>query len=130
MELVKGGQLKTLIDSRFARGEAFTDDETSIIMKSIISAVKYFHFKDIVHRDLKPGMCIIHPFSPPSNVLFIENILINNYDDLSSIKVADFGLSAQFDDEQCFRSLRQKCGTMVYMAPELAAQDRYGKVNK
>lgn len=50
-------------------------------MRSIFSALHYIHDKNIVHRDLKP-----------------ENILISNLDDLSSIKIADFGLSIAFNE--------------------------------
>lgn len=64
MELVKGGQLKDLIDARFKSGRGFTDEEVSLIMKSIFSAVKHFHAKEIVHRDLKPGFSFLTgPFS-------------------------------------------------------------------
>jgi len=63
-----------------------------------------------VHRDLKP-----------------ENILVQDWEDLTSIKIADFGLSTQFSIDGFVRSLRQKCGTMIYMAPELALEEQYGK---
>ena len=45
-------------------------------MKAILLAVEYIHNLDIVHRDIKP-----------------ENILIKNTNDLSIIKLGDFGLS-------------------------------------
>jgi len=45
-------------------------------MKGILSAVVYIHEKGIMHRDLKP-----------------ENILLANKEDLSTVKVIDFGLS-------------------------------------
>ena len=51
-----------------------------MIIKSIFEAVHYLHSNEIVHRDLKP-----------------DNILIADPEDLSSIKVADFGLSAKYD---------------------------------
>lgn len=38
-------------------------------------AVEYIHLHDIIHRDLKP-----------------HNILINDVNDLSTIKLIDFGL--------------------------------------
>ena len=51
-----------------------------MIIKSIFEAVHYLHSNEIVHRDLKP-----------------DNILIADPEDLSSIKVADFGLSAKYE---------------------------------
>lgn len=55
MEVVKGGPLSDLMESRFDKGEAFTDEQASIMIKSILSAVSHLHSKEIVHRDLKPG---------------------------------------------------------------------------
>ena len=53
---------------------------------------------------------------------------MQDWEDLTSIKIADFGLSTQFSIDGFVRSLRQKCGTMIYMAPELANEEKYGKV--
>ena len=67
-------------------------------MKAIFEAVHYLHSNQIVHRDLKP-----------------DNILIADASDFSSIKVADFGLSAkheqQYNDDEV--------GTLIFMSPEL-----------
>jgi serine/threonine protein kinase len=71
-------------------------------MKCILSAVDYMHSKNIIHRDLKP-----------------ENILINDFQELQSIKIGDFGLSLQFDSGTFFhKTVSQRCGTYIYMAPE------------
>lgn len=40
------------------RPKCFSDEETSQIMKSVFTAVKYIHEKEIVHRDIKPGLCL------------------------------------------------------------------------
>ena len=53
MELIEGGTLKDLIESK--KGKGFADDEASSIMKSILSAVRYMHDKGFIHRDIKPG---------------------------------------------------------------------------
>lgn len=53
-----------------------TEKESAILMKQILSAVNYCHLMKVAHRDLKP-----------------ENILLENSDDLSSIKIIDFGTS-------------------------------------
>ena len=55
MELVKDGQLKTLINDRAKEGKPFNDEEAAVIIKGIISALQYMHSKDVIHRDLKPG---------------------------------------------------------------------------
>ena len=67
----------------------------------------YLHSREIVHRDLKP-----------------ENILINDINDLSTVKLTDFGLSAQYNvhnEEYDF------CGTLLYMAPEQMEKKIYSK---
>lgn len=69
-------------------------------MKSLLSAVGHVHSKNFVHRDLKP-----------------ENILINDENDLTSVKLADFGLSASFRINLSY-ALNEKMGTLLFMAPE------------
>ena len=80
MELLKDGRLSDLIKSKIDQKIQFTDEEASKIIKSLLEAVDYLHSHNIVHRDLKP-----------------DNILINDINDYSSIKVADFGLSAKYE---------------------------------
>jgi len=72
-------------------------------MKSLLQAINYVHTLNIVHRDLKP-----------------ENILLDDENDLSSVKIADFGLSAEYN----FNSVDMitRLGTIIYMAPELYAK--------
>lgn len=44
---------------------------------------------------------------------------MSNENDIKSIKIADFGLSFQFKSDGTFiHLLSQKCGTMLFMAPE------------
>lgn len=60
-------------------------------MKCILEAMEYMHSHNIVHRDLKPGKythCLI---------FHLDNILIGDYSDLTTVKVADFGLSAKYE---------------------------------
>jgi len=72
-------------------------------MKSLLQAINYVHTLNIVHRDLKP-----------------ENILLDDENDLSSVEIADFGLSAEYN----FNSVDMitRLGTIIYMAPELYAK--------
>lgn len=62
--------------------------------------MEYMHCNNIVHRDLKP-----------------DNILIGDESDVSTVKVADFGLSAKYE-QFSFKSHEQNVGTLVFMAPE------------
>ena len=81
-------------------------------MKSIISAIDYIHSFGIAHRDLKPGTSKI------------ENILFANKQDFSSVKIIDFGLSAKYDMLSLIH-LNNKCGTFIFMAPEVMQNFSY-----
>lgn len=81
-----------------------------MLMKSLLSAVEHVHSKNFVHRDLKP-----------------ENVLINDENDLTSLKLADFGLSASFRINLSY-ALNEKMGTLLFMAPEQTMNHSYGKV--
>ena len=61
------------------------------------------HSKKIIYRDLKP-----------------ENILL---DDKGHIRLADFGLSKQTDDE----TTKSFCGSPAYLSPEMLNQKGAGK---
>ena len=90
---MRGGQLSQLIMLKKRQGIDFSDEEASQIIKAIFEAVNYLHTNEIVHRDLKP-----------------DNILIADPDDLSTIKVADFGLSAKYEQNND-GELIATCGT-------------------
>ena len=91
MELVKDGKLSELIASKQAKSkcskranraeESFTDRQASQIMRCILSGIDYVHNMNIVHRDLKP-----------------DNILVGDLNNLSTVKIADFGLSAKYNN--------------------------------
>ena len=104
MELMQE-KLSTLIVKR----KKFSDEEASQIIKCIFEAVEYIHNNNIVHRDLKP-----------------DNILIADTNDLTTIKIADFGLSAKYEHE-CYLALDQQVGTLIFMGPELILKKRYSK---
>ncbi|EAR91623.3 Serine/Threonine kinase domain protein (macronuclear) [Tetrahymena thermophila SB210] len=110
MELMKGGTIAQLIKQRKQNEQPFTDDEASTIMKCILSAVDYMHSQNILHRDLKP-----------------ENILLADPNDLTSVKVADFGLGIQYSTEMTYRSFLQQCGTVLFMSPEQLKNQPYSK---
>jgi serine/threonine protein kinase len=103
MELLNGGTLQDLLNTR-----SLTDSEAAEIIRCVLEGVKYLHNKDIVHRDLKP-----------------ENIMFQHPDDFQSLKITDFGLSAQCKHDLDF--LERHCGTVIYMAPEQARNRNYSK---
>ena len=108
MELVKGGSLQQLLQDRKAKDTPFRDKEVSTLLRSILSALAHMHEKDTLHRDLKPS-----------------NILLTDKQDLSSVKIIDFGLSEKYVIMDEFSNEQ---GTLFYMAPEVVKGN--GKISK
>ncbi len=95
MEFIKYGTLSQYIKKNVGK---IKEEEASIIISKILSATEYLHNKLICHRDIKP-----------------ENIMFSKENDLSSIKLIDFGLSAQ----NLYNPLIEGyAGTLLYMSPE------------
>jgi calcium-dependent protein kinase len=94
LEKCEGGELY----SQILKINCLSEDLSASLMKQIISAVNYLHQKKIVHRDLKP-----------------ENILFEYKNDLSSIKIIDFGLAHQTKEKR----LKEKVGSIFYISPEV-----------
>lgn len=101
MELLRGGTLESHLQS-----SCLTDEDSSRIMKDIMSAVSYLHDSDIIHRDIKP-----------ENIMLIDETL-------KEVKLADFGLSLQCTSD---KGADENCGTALYMAPEQAVKRVYNK---
>ena len=72
MELLSGGELF----DRIVEKENYSEKEASDTIRPIVDALRYCHEQGIIHRDLKP-----------------ENLLYCNDEEMSSIKITDFGLA-------------------------------------
>jgi len=101
MEYIKYGTLSKWMKDHHKISEV----DASLILGKVLSAVEYLHRMHICHRDIKP-----------------ENIMISKENDLSSIKIIDFGLSAQHFN---YLSKNDYCGTFLYMAPEQIEKKLY-----
>lgn len=109
LELAAGGELFDRI-----KLDCGTDEATARrYFCQLISGVAFCHSSGVCHRDLKP-----------------ENLLLADTEENSTLKIADFGLSAIFaftDSEsaeeggasQCIRRLRSVVGSPHYVAPEV-----------
>ena len=101
MEYLKYGNLETWMK----KNKNISEEDASIIIKQVLSAIAYLHQNQICHKDLKP-----------------ENIMFSRENDISSIKIIDFGLSLQNFDSLC---LSDYSGTLIYMAPEEIERKSY-----
>ena len=105
MEYLEGGTLKEYIN---INKNKITEDNARVIIKQLLNALSYLHYScDICHRDIKP-----------------ENILFKNKDDINSLQLVDFGLSADTFEEKNYLN---NCGTLKYMAPEQITNMIYSK---
>jgi len=95
MEEMRGGKLL----QRIVEKEVYTEREARQTVKILFDALDYCHKKMIAHRDIKP-----------------ENLLLEEKDDDTSIKIADFGFAKRVVKKN---SLRTLCGTAAYVAPEI-----------
>ncbi|XP_059419802.1 MAP kinase-interacting serine/threonine-protein kinase 2-like isoform X2 [Carassius carassius] len=102
-EKLRGGSILTHIHRR----QHFNEQEASIMVQDIASALDFLHNKGMAHRDLKP-----------------ENILCEHSDRISPVKICDFDLGSGIklnSDRSPISTpeLLTPCGSAEYMAPEV-----------
>ena len=69
------------------------------------------------------GIAICHSMLISHRGIKLENILVDTKSDPISLKIIDFGFSRQSQSET--ELLKQPCGTLPYMAPELCKKKEY-----
>ncbi|KAF6755752.1 kinase-like domain-containing protein, partial [Ephemerocybe angulata] len=99
MELAAGGDCSIRL---LRTGEFRTSLRTFTLANSLRESYDYIHQEGVCHRDLKP-----------------ENLLL---DAKGTLKISDFGLSAVYKlkADGRTRTLSERCGSLPYVAPELA----------
>lgn len=76
----------------------FLEKDAAAIVYTMASTINFLHSLNIIHRDIK-----------------LDNIMVQEYSDGSkSLKLGDFG-SAIYAQEDLY----EKCGSPVYVAPEI-----------
>lgn len=100
MEECRGGELFDRLAKRAKAGNLYSEKESSEIFKKLMTGINYCHSHGVCHRDIKP-----------------ENILFSDKEDISTLKIADFGLSRVFSNEN--KTMTSIVGTTFYMAPEV-----------
>jgi serine/threonine protein kinase len=103
MEIMQGGEL---FDYVVEKG-TLSEEEASVLVRKITSAVAHMHSLDIIHRDLKP-----------------ENLLLTKKGPNAEVKLIDFGLAKVVVQETVANSF---LGTKGYLAPEMLQRHSYDK---
>ena len=104
-EIMRGGDLL----DKLTEIEVYEPDDARKVSRTLLEAIAYCHKKGICHRDVKP-----------------ENILLVNENDLTHIKIADFGCAKKITGPKCLKTL---CGSPQYVAPELLThEDGYNEL--
>lgn len=101
LEYMAGGDLL----SRITKYAHMSESLSKFLFYQISAGVKYLHDNSVTHRDLKP-----------------ENILLSTEDDYTLVKISDFGLSKQSQNNSL---LKTACGTKIYSAPEVRRAKYY-----
>ncbi len=102
MEMMQGGEL---FDYVVEKG-TLSEEEASLLVRKITSAVAHMHNMNIIHRDLKP-----------------ENLLLTQKGPDSEVKLIDFGLAKVMREPVASSFL----GTKGYLAPEMLQRHSYDK---
>ncbi|XP_048831813.1 MAP kinase-interacting serine/threonine-protein kinase 2b isoform X2 [Brienomyrus brachyistius] len=102
-EKLRGGSILNHIHKR----RHFSEQEASVVVQNIASALDFLHTKGMAHRDLKP-----------------ENILCEHEDRITLVKICDFdlgsGIKLNSDSSPISTpELLTPCGSAEYMAPEV-----------
>lgn len=100
MEQMMGGDLL----DKLAEIEVYPEEAARKVSRTLLEAVLFCHKRKIAHRDIKP-----------------ENILLVRNDDISQIKLADFGCAKRWKRPNEMVTL---CGSPQYVAPEVVGEQR------
>jgi serine/threonine protein kinase len=104
MEYLSGGSLK---DYFVKKKYNFDEKRASEIMFQLGLGLQYLHQYGIVHRDLKP-----------------DNIMMTETENMSQIKIMDFGLSKIMGPKE---HVVDGFGTLSFVAPEVLVRTPYNK---
>ncbi|XP_066432989.1 calcium/calmodulin-dependent protein kinase kinase 1 isoform X1 [Eleutherodactylus coqui] len=83
---------------------SFSEEQAWLYFRDIVLGIEYLHYQKIIHRDIKPS-----------------NLLLG---DDGHIKIADFGVSNQFEGNDAL--LSSTAGTPAFMAPETLSDSGQG----
>ena len=99
-----------------------SEELASSITKDICNGLFQIHKKNFIHRDLKPENILIDQSNLPESEFADPS-------ERYTAKIADFGLSAEIHANvfHGHDNINEVMGTILFMAPEQATGQRYGK---
>jgi serine/threonine protein kinase len=83
----------------------FTERMAIDICRYVLRSLVFLNERNVVHRDIK-----------------LQNIMFRSAGDFRSLKLVDFGLSRVLEENE---SLRDFCGSVGYISPEVYGNQRY-----
>jgi serine/threonine protein kinase len=96
---IVGDLMDTDLNNVLRSRQKLTDEHHQYFIYQVLRGLKYIHSASVLHRDLKPA-----------------NLLTNISCDL---KICDFGLSREYNPNDCLQELTDYVVTRWYRAPEL-----------
>uniref|UniRef100_A0A7S0STZ7 cGMP-dependent protein kinase n=1 Tax=Mantoniella antarctica TaxID=81844 RepID=A0A7S0STZ7_9CHLO len=102
MEDLKGGEL---LEALMDEGE-YGESDTATLLYELFTGLESIHARSITHRDLK-----------------LENLIFAERNNLSSLRIIDFGLAKKMKTAR--GKLVLQCGTAAYVAPEVISGRQY-----
>ena len=102
MEYLSGGDLLEFVGEK---ENLLTEKISAKIIKEIARGIKYMNLFGLIHRDLKP-----------------ENIVFAKKNDITSLKIIDFGLTKTLGNDE---KAKEAIGTITYLAPEVFTHKPY-----
>jgi len=99
LEYCAGGDLETELGSLARMRRILPEAAAARYVKQVLMATCYCHHLGVIHRDLKPA-----------------NIMKVSHNEMTDVKVIDFGLSSLVTPGAC---IRETAGTNFFMAPEV-----------
>ncbi|CCI44254.1 unnamed protein product [Albugo candida] len=114
IELLEGGDLFHYL--RNVPGGYIAEEEGVDLFNQILAGVGYAHNQHICHRDLKLENILLSKFVSLSNGSLSCTDTLCSKNDISMVKIADFGLS---DFYKPGAMMKTSCGSLSYLAPEV-----------